>query len=126
MSHKEQLSFEKTELYFTDEDQKRKKGRAPSEQTGLLSDDPIDENLPEWESKESLRDCLRNPRSWMRHIKGQVTRERIKIGIVLVFVLAAAGMFCFSKEEDGELLSLRGVSHLHPLVRPHWHTLNNS
>ena len=66
-----------------------------------------------------LRDtvlCWKNPPMWARIAWSQVTLERFKIGVVLIFVLMAAGMFAFSEEEDAELLSLTGISYDYPLV----------
>ena len=60
--------------------------------------------------------CWKDPPMWARIIWSQFTLERLKIGVVLLFVLMAAGMFAFSEEEDAELLSLSGISYDYPLV----------
>ena len=60
--------------------------------------------------------CLKNPPEWLTKATKHITMERVKIGIILFFVLGAAIMFSFSHEEDGELLHLNGITLIHPLV----------
>ena len=60
--------------------------------------------------------CFKHPPKWLAKVSKQITLERIKIGIILFFVLGAAIMFSFSHEEDGELLHLNGITLIHPLV----------
>jgi len=60
--------------------------------------------------------CWKNPPPIAQKIWFEITLERIKIGIILLFVLSAACMFAFSHEENEELLSLTGISSAYPLL----------
>lgn len=61
--------------------------------------------------------CWRAAPHWAWCIYTEITGSSIKVGIILLFVLVAAGLFAFSEEEDHELLHLNGVSLSYPLVK---------
>merc|ERR1712137_1374895 len=103
MSHghyKEPLSFERTDMYFTDQEDAPSGRKRSSERSQLLSDEPVDQMTASWEASPFF--CIKNPPPWLRQVAFHLTRERLKIGIILIFVLIAAIMFAFSHEEDAE------------------------
>lgn len=100
-------------MYFTDQEDSPSRKRT-SERSQLLSDEPVDMMTASWESSPFF--CIKNPPSWLRVVAYHLTRERLKIGIILIFVLIAAVMFAFSHEEDAEHLSLNSVSKDYPLT----------
>lgn len=61
--------------------------------------------------------CWESPPPAALVVWNEITLERVKIGIILIFVLGAACMFAFSKEEDEEILHLTGISLEYPMVR---------
>lgn len=115
-----QLSLEKTSMYYpSDTEELQDIGE---DEEALLEDEPLikSEKHTATNKKKKKYDkilCWSNPHPVAQVIWGEITRERIKIGIILIFVLTAACMFAFSHEENAEILSLSGIASDHPLVR---------
>jgi len=118
------ISLEKTEDYYP--------SGSDIEEIQTIAKDKDEENLMSGETAPLLSNtslqvsaapytvdhifCWKNPPYIAQRIWKEITLERLKIGIVLVFVLIAAGMFAFSHEEDEEILSLTGISAQYPLI----------